>query len=173
MPSIRKIAKAPCVPYFVTKYPETWDTLSVPESWLTVTTTMAGLTATQLRDERSEQYIMQVEEYKRASRIWDRIQRDRADAKAAKEAVVVAADAAHRAFINSPEEVAKRAARKALFNSPEEVAKRDAYVAAHNAVLAARAAAAEAARPTTARELRVIARAAVAARQARENSVAK
>ena len=160
MPSIRNIAKPPYVPYFVTKYPETWETLSVPESWLTVTTSQIDLTADELREERSYEYHRQVEDYKRESRVWARIQQDRADAKAAKATAAAAAAAIIQARMNSPEYKAKRdainARRKALITE----------MGAENKRWNAIAVAAEAARPKTAREQRAIARNNVRARDA-------
>lgn len=167
MPISKNNTKAPCVPYFVEKYPETWETLSVPKSWLTVTTSKIDLTRAELRVERSDEYRRQVEDYKRESRLWARIQQDRADAKVAKKA---AADAAAVVAATN------KAAIQARLNSPEYKAERDAIIARREAYLNeceaknkhwnAIAAAAEAARPKTDREQRAIARNAVRTRDA-------
>ena len=143
----------PHVPYFVGKYPDTWDTMSVPESWLTVTTSKIDLTPDELREERSDEYRSQVEDYKRESRLWNRIEQDRADAKATQVAKDAVREAERQARLNSPEHKAAQAA----------AAKTRAATAAAKKIAAAereaQATAKAAAKPKTARDLRADARA--------------
>lgn len=130
--------------------------MSVPESWLTVTTSKIDLTSDELREERSDEYRSQVEDYKRKSRLWNRIQQDRADAKAAQAAEEDAKELVRQERLNSPEHKAAVAAA-AVTRATRALAKKVADAEREARVTATAAAAAL--KPKTARALRAEARA--------------
>jgi hypothetical protein len=132
--------------YAVEKYPNKWETMSMPKSWKSVTTTAAD-NPDWLEDRQQLWKNMRLD-YIKQKAIWDRIQQDRKDAK----------------FKTMRNQVVREAARVARLKSTEFKAEREATAARRRALKAAAATAEaerqalktleEASRPKTARELR-------------------
>ncbi len=102
------------VPYFVEKYPNTWETMSMPESWKSVSTS-AGDNEDWLY-ERSKIFHQTRRNYIRNKELRDRRERDRKNAEFRKLRNSVVKEAARTARKKSPEykaEKERKAAEKA------------------------------------------------------------